>query len=202
LLRYSSPNPSISHRKETHDVPESFHVAQQVQNDLGAAIHAGDMEVFSVAYVSGSIARQELHGVSCDACKTWLTSEVLLRTSVFIYFKEYSDTEQSLICLSEKLVDTVGAAVTLMESMMTEVAHLNSVAQHITAANKNSIDFEWIRCTGCSLHHQQIIDGIMRGLTRIYIPLWCRWRNKLVSEASRAEGLREEDKYTGTSIGH
>jgi hypothetical protein len=62
------------------------------------------MEVFSVAYVSGSIARQVLRDVSCDACKTCLTSEVLLRTSVFIYFKEYSDTEQSLT-YPEKLVD-------------------------------------------------------------------------------------------------
>jgi hypothetical protein len=54
--------------------------------------------VFSVAYVSGSIARQVLRGVSCDACKTCLISQVLLSTNVFIYFKEYSDTEQS--CLS------------------------------------------------------------------------------------------------------
>jgi hypothetical protein len=53
---------------------------------------------------------------------------------------------------------------------MTEVAHLNSVKQHITAAIKNSNDFEWIRCTGCSLHHQQIIDGIVRDLMRFYIP--------------------------------
>jgi hypothetical protein len=54
------------------------------------------MEVFSVAYVSGSIARQVLRNVSCDACKACLTSEVLLQTNVFIYFKEYSDTEWSL----------------------------------------------------------------------------------------------------------
>jgi hypothetical protein len=128
------------------------------------------MEVFSVACVSGSIARQVLHGVSCDACKTCLTSEVLLHTNVFIYFKEYSDTEQFLTYPSEKLVETVAAAVTIMESMMAEVAHLNSVGQHITAAIKNSIDFEWIRCTGCSLHQQQIMDDIVRGLTRIYIP--------------------------------
>jgi hypothetical protein len=53
------------------------------------------MEVFSVAYASGSIARQMLCGVSCGACKTCLTSEVLLRTIVFMYFKEYSDIEQS-----------------------------------------------------------------------------------------------------------
>jgi hypothetical protein len=75
----ASPNPSISHGKETpDDDSESFHVAQQVQRDIGTVLHAGDMEVFSVAYISGSIARQVLHGVSCDACKICLTSEVLL----------------------------------------------------------------------------------------------------------------------------
>jgi hypothetical protein len=100
--------------------------------------------------------------------------EVLLQTSVFIYFKEYSDTEHSLTYPSEKLTETVGDAVTLMESMMAEVAHLNLVEHHITAAIKNTTDFEWIRCTGCSLHHQQIIDGTVRGLMRIYIPWWCR----------------------------
>jgi hypothetical protein len=71
----SSPNPSTSRSKETLAVPESFHVAQQVQKHTGAAVHAGDMEVFSVAYISGSIARQVLNGVSCDACKICLTPE-------------------------------------------------------------------------------------------------------------------------------
>jgi hypothetical protein len=78
----------MSRSKEAHDVPESFHIAQQVQKDIDAAVHAGDMEVFSVAYVSGSIARQVLSGVSCVACKTCLTYEVLLHTSIFISFKE------------------------------------------------------------------------------------------------------------------
>jgi hypothetical protein len=44
---------------------------------------------------------------------------VLLQTIVFIYFKKYSDTEQSLTYPSEKLVETDGASVTLMESVMT-----------------------------------------------------------------------------------
>jgi hypothetical protein len=87
-----------------------------------------------------------LRGVSCDA------SEVLL-PNVFIHFKEFSDTEQSLT-KPEKLVETVGTDGTLMESVMVEVAHLNSLWQHFIAAIKNSTDFEWIRCTGCSLHHQ------------------------------------------------
>jgi hypothetical protein len=54
-----------SHGKETTDtVPESFHLTKQVQKDICAAVHAGDMEVLSVASVSGSIARQVLRGVS------------------------------------------------------------------------------------------------------------------------------------------
>jgi hypothetical protein len=53
-----------------------------------------------------------------------LTSQVLLSTSVFIYFKEHSDKEQSLTYPSEKL-KTIGTSIILMESMMAEVAHLN-----------------------------------------------------------------------------
>jgi hypothetical protein len=45
----SSPNPSTGRSKETRDVPECFHVVRQVQKDIGAAVHAGDMKVFSVA---------------------------------------------------------------------------------------------------------------------------------------------------------
>jgi hypothetical protein len=61
-----------------------------LQKDIDAAVHAGDMEVFSIAYVSGSIARYVLCGVSCDAYRMCLTSEVLLAN---IYVKECSDTE-------------------------------------------------------------------------------------------------------------
>jgi hypothetical protein len=50
-LGASSPNPSTNDGKETPDVPESFHVAQQVQKDMGAAVHAGDMEVFPVVHL-------------------------------------------------------------------------------------------------------------------------------------------------------
>jgi hypothetical protein len=59
---------------------------------VAAAVHAGDMAVFSVAYVSSFIATQLLCGVNCDAYKACLTSQVVLSTNVFIYFKEYSDT--------------------------------------------------------------------------------------------------------------
>jgi hypothetical protein len=75
----------------------------------------------------------------------------MISTNGFIYFKVYCDTEQSLT-YSEKLVETVGTSVTLIKSMMAEVAHLNLMEQHITAAIKNSVHFELIGSTGSSLH--------------------------------------------------
>jgi hypothetical protein len=71
------------------------------------------MEVFSVASVSGSIGRQVVRAVSCDVYKICLTSQVLPSQSVFIYFKDYSDTEQSLTYPSERLVETAGTSVIL-----------------------------------------------------------------------------------------
>jgi hypothetical protein len=68
-----------------------------------AALHVDHMEVFSVAYVSGSIAIQVVHGVNCDARRKCLIF-VLRSTSVAIYFKEYSDTEQPLTYPSGMLV--------------------------------------------------------------------------------------------------
>jgi hypothetical protein len=59
-----------------------------------------------------------LRDVSCDACKTYLVSHLLLTNRVFIYFKEYSDTEQSLTYPSQKVVETLGTSVALMEFMM------------------------------------------------------------------------------------
>jgi hypothetical protein len=80
-----SPHPSTGHGKESPvDIPESLHVAEQVREDIGATVRAGNMKVFSVAYVSGSIARQVLRGVNCDGCKTCLTSQVLLSADLFI----------------------------------------------------------------------------------------------------------------------
>jgi hypothetical protein len=51
-------------RNPLDNVPKSFCVAQQAQKDIGAAVHANDMEVFLVAYVSGFIARQVLSDIS------------------------------------------------------------------------------------------------------------------------------------------
>jgi hypothetical protein len=45
-------------------------------------------------------------------------------------------------------------------------------------------------CAGCSLHHQRIIDVIVRGLVRIYIPWWCRQKNRLMSEAARQRATK------------
>jgi hypothetical protein len=67
----------------------------------------------SAAYVSGSTARHVFQGAA--------VMYVLLSAPIIIYFKEYSDTEQSLIYSYEQLVETICNAVTLKGSMMAEV---------------------------------------------------------------------------------
>jgi len=167
----SRPNPVTSHSRETiHDGLSGSHVAQQVQWEVNDV----EMDLFSVTYVSGFIARCVLHAVRCDDCKTYLTSPVMLSTIAFIYFKEYKDNEQSLTYPSERLVETVSAYITVLDGMMAEVVHMYSVEETITAAIKNTVDFGWMQSCGCSLHHQEIFDGIAWSVTRIYIPWWCK----------------------------
>ena len=177
--RASSPSPLTSLDKVTTDsVPYIVHVVKEAQLGARAAVDVNDMTVFSVAHVSGIIAMQLLHGGSCDACKVCLISEVPSSTDVYIGFRRYSSTVQSLICPTEQLVSTVGSAVTVLESVMSEVGHFKSVELHVANAIRTSVDFDWIRLAGCSLHYQGLEEGIVTGVTRILIPWWCKWKNQ------------------------
>jgi predicted metal-binding protein len=82
------------------------------------AIHDGDVKMSSVAYVSGFIARRLLRSGSCDACRACLISESAEPTNVYIGFKEHISTAKSLTYPTEKLVETVGTAVTILEDML------------------------------------------------------------------------------------
>ena len=187
----SQPNPSTSHGTETiHDGLSGSHIAEQMQqeaNDVGVDLSA-------VAYVSGFIAKHVLRAVRCEDCKTCLTSSVMLPTHTFIYYKEYRDNKQSLTSPSKELEETVEASVTLLEGMMAEVAHTYSVGEKITAAIKNTVDFGWIQSSGCLLHHQEIVDGIARIITRIFIPWWCKRRNRSMMEESRQRSRKRKMK--------
>jgi len=116
----SRPNPSTSHgRKTIHDGLSGSCIAEQVQREVNDV----DMALFSVAYVSGFIARHVLRAVRCDDCKTCLTSPVMMSTNAFIYFKEYRDDKQCLTYPSARLVETVSTSLTVLDGMMAKVAH-------------------------------------------------------------------------------
>ena len=85
--------------------------------------------------------------------------------------------KQFLTYCSEKLVETVGASISLLESKMAKVAHMGSVEEKIITI-KEIVDFGWIGSSGCSLHSQKIVDEIVRGIIRIAIPWWCKQTNK------------------------
>jgi len=78
--------------------------------------------------------------------------------------------------------------------MMAEVAHTYSVEEKITATIKNTIDFGWIQSSGCSFHHQEIVDGIAQSVTRISIPWWCKRRNRSLMEENRQRATRRKMK--------
>jgi len=98
-----------------------------------------DMDLFSVAYISGFNARHVLCAVRCDACKTCLTSPVMLSTNAFIYFEEYKDDEQSLTYASKRLVETVNASVTVLDGMMAEVVHTHSVEEKLQLQSRTPL---------------------------------------------------------------
>ena len=71
---------------------------------------------------------------------------------------------------------------------MAEVAHTYSVEEKITAAIKNNVDFGWIQSSGCSLHHQEIVDGIAWNVTRIFCPLVVQAKKQVTDGRKQAEG--------------
>ena len=83
--------------------------------------------------------------------------------------------QYSLTHPTAKMVETVSAAVTVLQNVMSKVAHLESVELYVTNAIKKgtpffiAFDFDWIKSTGCSVHYQGIEDGTVRGVTRISI---------------------------------
>jgi hypothetical protein len=119
--------------------------------------------------LSGSTARLVLHGVSCGAA----TNQCL---HIFQGAQWLSSWEVGRACCSSCGPD--GVWLWSSTSRLPLSAGVLAVEQYVTAAIK-------CRCTGCSLHHQQTIGAVVRGLMRSYIPWWCRWRNELKSEAAR-----------------
>jgi hypothetical protein len=57
-------------------------------------------------YVSGSTARHVLHGAA--------VMYVALSVTVFVYFEEYSDTDQSLTYPSEKLLEVLDLIIPII----------------------------------------------------------------------------------------
>jgi len=121
-----------------------------------------------------------------------LSSEALSPTDVYISFKECSSTVHSLTYPTEKLVETVGTAVTDLEGMISQVAYFDTVKSCITCAIKENIRFDWIRLIGCPLHHQRNEDEIVRSVKRISGPWWCTWKNESLGKAIRQKAIKRK----------
>ena len=70
--------------------------------------------------------------------------------------------------------------------------HFPSHSQKITAAIKNTVDFGWIHSSGCSLHHQEIVDVIARSVLE-YLFLGGASEETGHDGSKQAEGYKGED---------
>jgi hypothetical protein len=173
----SSTSPSKSHDSEAIGrVSDIVHIGKEVQCGVSAAVRACDVKLFLVAYVSGFIVKCLFNNNRCDIRKKCLVSEVPSPLDFYTGFKEQNSTVQSLTYPTEKLV-----------------AHLDSVELHVTDAINKGADFDRMSA-GCSPHYQGIVDGIVRGVTRISIPWWCKKQNQLRKETARQKAFQRKTK--------
>jgi hypothetical protein len=98
---------------------------------------------------------------------------MLLGTNAFIYLKEYEEDKQFLTC---PYCDTGRDYRCFYNSA--GVAYIVSVEGKIIFAIKETVDFEYIGLSGCSLHHQTLADGIVRRITEIAVPWWSKRTNR------------------------
>ena len=93
----SSTSPSTSHDSETADiVPDIVHIGKEAQRGVSAAVCAYDVKMFSVAYVSGFIAKHLINNSNCEMCKKYLIPEAPSSLDLYTGFKEHGSTVQSL----------------------------------------------------------------------------------------------------------
>jgi len=71
---------------------------------------------------------------------------------------------------------------------------LGSVEEMITVTIQKMVDFCWIGSSGCSFHHQNIVDGIVRDIRRIAIPWWEKQTKRSVSLAGRQKATKSKIK--------
>ena len=72
------------------------------------------------------------------------------------------------------------------------MAHLDTVNSSITSAIMESVSFDWIRLTGGPLNHQRTEDEIVRNVTKISIPWWCKQKNESLGEATRQKAVKRK----------
>jgi len=76
------------------------------------------------------------------------------------------------------LVETVGTYVPVLDFIIRSI--------------KRSVSIDWISLPVCPLHHQRFEDEIVKYVTRISIPWWCKQKNESLGEVTRREALKRK----------
>nr|CAD7599408.1 unnamed protein product [Timema genevievae] len=123
----------------TLHVPSGRQSTVLIKTDIEKFHPLVGFESFSVAYVSGYIARRLLSGDTCKNCISSLVcSDPAELHYAGIYFKEYSEKLRGLTYPSAHLLKAVADGARILEDTLDSVAHLVGVKQRVASAIRKS----------------------------------------------------------------
>ena len=119
-----------------------------------------------------------------------LISEVPSPLDIYTGFKKHSSTVQSLTYPTENFVETVFTAVTVLETVMSLVAHIESTVLVSYMLYRRELTLTGLRRNrgwNCERFHKD------------FIPWWCKQKNRFMNKASRQKSSRGNSEFYHTS---
>jgi hypothetical protein len=156
----------------TEDV--ELDAAGDVDDDISNAVALGHTGIFSVAYVSGFIAKRLTQTIDCVTCKGMLCSSPEELYNLFITYKEWSEDHPRLTYPSENLVVAVGKAITLLESILPRLRGQPDVGKKAAEEIKDKLNASVLFC---DRHQEVFLPHLIKGVYRVGIPWWCKRKN-------------------------
>ncbi|KAF6203506.1 hypothetical protein GE061_001837 [Apolygus lucorum] len=161
---------------------DSFAVPRQVIVRQDCTGHRG----ISCAYVCGFSVSRLLGKHSCEQCRIGLVaaSHQEYEALSLIEQREFSTATSGLSYPSRSIFVMFDHGLKLTHEVLERESYSCNIRQCIIALLSKELDFAWWQ-NHCPEHTNHIFEAITVSLCRIYIPWWCKCRNRAAKSARR-----------------
>ncbi|KAG8236871.1 hypothetical protein J437_LFUL017075 [Ladona fulva] len=149
------------------------------------------LQMQSVCYVSGYVARKVLKSIGCMTCQQSLLSDAREPGNTYIYFREYHEGKELLTYPSVTLATVVGKIASYIEGVVAKLNWQDQVRETIT----NSVCFghrDWFVGVGCADHHDVLKTKIVNLVSKISLHDYCRRETRRVAALRCASQKRKQ----------